>query len=443
MRQKRRILSYIIIIWMTVLVAFPLTTAFASSKVYHVPIHDEVERGLHAFLERAFKEAEENYAEAIVLEIHTPGGFVNAASDIAMLMDATEIRTIAFINKDAHSAGAFLALHADEIYMVPNGTIGAAAVIDSVGNAADNKAHSAWLAQMQAAAETSERDPKYALAMADPKINLPEYRAGGDNLLTLSAAEAKKVRYSEGTVANFQELLAVTGLKGSDIVPIEPTFAEKIARFITNPLIIPILLSVASLGLVMELYSPGFGVPGIMGLSALGLFFFGHMVAGFAGYETLLLFIAGLALVIAEFFVPGGIVGILGGVLIILSLLLAGANITQMIIAIVIALVVAIIGMVVLMKFFGKKMHVLNKLVLMDATTTEEGYVSNVNRTELLGKVGVTITPLRPAGTIRFVNERIDVVSEGGYVDVGKNVEVIKVEGSRIVVRQTEKEMEE
>lgn len=114
-----------------------------------------------------------------------------------------------------------------------------------------------------------------------------------------------------------------------------------------------------------------------------------------------------------------------------------------MIMAIVIALVVAIIGMVVLMKFFGKKMHVLNKLVLMDATTTEEGYVSNVNRTELLGKVGVTITPLRPAGTIRFVNERIDVVSEGGYVDVGKNVEVIKVEGSRIVVRQTEKEMEE
>ncbi|WP_313149904.1 NfeD family protein [Lysinibacillus capsici] len=441
--RKRKILSYLLVIWMTFLLAFPLTSAFASNKVYHVLIHNEVERGLHAFLERAFKEAEENNAEAIILEIHTPGGFVNAANDIAMLMDATQIRTIAYINKDAHSAGAFLALHADEIYMVPNGTIGAAAVIDSAGNAADLKANSAWLAQMKAAAETSGRNPKYALAMADTNYELPEYRAGGKNLLTLSASEALKVKYSEGTVKDFQELLDVTNLNGSDVVPIEPTFSEKLARFITNPIIVPILLSIASLGLVMELYSPGFGVPGIMGLSALGLFFFGHMVAGFAGYETLLLFIVGLALLIAEFFVPGGIVGILGGVLIVLSLILAGANMIQMIVAILIALVIAMIGMVILMKFFGKKLHVLNRLVLMDATTTEEGYVSNVNRTELLGKIGKTLTPLRPSGTMVLGSERIDIVSEGGYIDVNQHVEIIKVEGSRIVVRQTDKEMEE
>lgn len=428
---------------MALLLAFPLTSAFASNKVYHIPIHNEVERGLHAFLERAFKEAEENYAKAIILDIHTPGGFVNAAGEIAKLMDATEVHTIAYINKDAHSAGAFLALHADEIYMVPNGTIGAAAVIDSAGNAADLKANSAWLAQMQAAAETSGRDPKYALAMADSTYDLPKYRAGGENLLTLSASEALEVKYSEGTVHNFQELLEVTKLDGSDIVSIEPTFTEKLARFITNPIIVPILLSVASLGLVMELYSPGFGVPGTMGLSALGLFFFGHMVAGFAGYETLLLFIIGLALIIAEFFVPGGIVGILGGVFIVLSLILAGANMMQMVTAIFIALVIAMIGMVILMKFFGKKLHVLNKLVLMDATTTEEGYVSNVNRTELLGQVGKTLTPLRPSGTMVFGNERIDVVSEGGYIDAHKHVEIVKVEGSRIVVRPTEKEMEE
>ncbi|WP_285400204.1 NfeD family protein [Lysinibacillus sp. fls2-241-R2A-57] len=409
--RRRRILSYLLVIWMTFLLAFPLTTAFASSKVYHIPIHDEVERGLHAFLERTFKEAEENDAEAIILDIHTPGGFVNAAGDIARLMDATDIRTIAYINKDAHSAGAFLALHADEIYMVPNGTIGAAAITDSAGKTAS--------------------------------VDLSKFRAGVGNLLTLSASEAKQVGYSKGTVSNFQDLLEKTHLMDSDIVSIEPTFSEKIARFITNPIIVPILLSIASLGLVMELFSPRFGVPGIVGLSALGLFFFGHMVAGFAGYETLLLFIVGLALVMAEFFVPGGIVGILGGLLILLSLILAGANMMQMIIAIFIALIVAIIGMVILMKFFGKKLHVLNKLILLDATTTEEGYVSNVNRTELLGKVGKTLTPLRPAGTMLFGSERIDVVSEGGYVDAEKHVEIIKVEGSRIVVRQTEIEMEE
>ena len=80
--RKRRILSYLLVIWMTFLLAFPLTSAFASNKVYHVPIHNEVERGLHAFLERAFKEAEENNAEAIILEIHTPCGFENSSSYI-------------------------------------------------------------------------------------------------------------------------------------------------------------------------------------------------------------------------------------------------------------------------------------------------------------------------------------------------------------------------
>ncbi|MEG0260768.1 MAG: nodulation protein NfeD [Lysinibacillus sp.] len=439
--RKTRIVSYLLIICTAILLTLPSITAQASSQVYHVPVYKEVEKGLHAFLARAFKEAEENYAEAIILEIHTPGGLVNAAGDIAKLMDETSIRTIAYINKDAHSAGAFLALHADEIYMAPNGTIGAAAVIDSTGNAANMKANSAWLAQMKAAAETSGRDSLYALSMADKNIQIPELRAGDGDVLTLSASEALEVGYSEGTVSNFAELLKVADLKGSDIVPIEPTFTEEIARFITHPIVIPILLSLASLGLVMELYSPGFGVPGLMGLSALGLFFFGHLVAGLAGYETLLLFIVGLALLVAEFFIPGGIIGIIGGILIIISLFMAGNSVVGMAISIFIALIVALIGMVIMMKFFGKRLMVFNNLVLKDATTTEKGYVSNVNRTELLGQVGKTITPLRPAGTAQFANERVDVVTEGGYIDAAKHVVVIKAEGSRIVVR--EKEMEE
>ena len=104
--------------------------------------------------------------------------------------------------------------------------------------------------------------------------------------------------------------------------------------------------------------------------------------------------------------------------------------------SILIAMFIAVIGMVILMKFFGKKLHVFNKFVLTDATTTEEGYVSNTNRIELIGKIGEAITPLRPAGTIVVDNERIDVVSEGSYIDAGKKVEVVKVEGSRIVVRE-------
>lgn len=423
----------------------PSMSALASEKVYHVPIKDNVEKGLYAFLERVFQEAKEQDAQAVILEIHTPGGFTDAANDIAMLLDDARqsMKVIAFINSKAHSAGAFIALHADEIYMTKSATIGSAGIIDSAGNAADEKAQSAWWAQMQAAAESSGRNPEIALAMADKSLHIPEYRAPKGEFLTLTADEALEVGYSEGTVANFDEVLVKAKIHDAEVINIEPTFAEKLARIITNPIVVPILLSIASLGLVLELYSPGFGIPGIMGLSSLGLFFFGHTIAGFAGYESIVLFVVGLALIIAEFFVPGGIVGLIGGACIIISLLFAGADVMYMAYSILFAMFIAVIGMVIIMKFFGKKLHIFSKLVLKDATTTEEGYVSNVNRMELIGKKGEAITALRPAGVVVIENERIDAVSEGSFINVASQVKVMKVEGSRIVVREIKEKMEE
>ncbi|BDH62272.1 hypothetical protein MTP04_24020 [Lysinibacillus sp. PLM2] len=433
--------NWIVLLSFALLFIFPTVQAFANEKVYHIPLENQVEKGLYSFLDRAFDEATENGAEAIILEIHTPGGYVDAAYDIARLMDETEPDIFAFINSHALSAGAYLALHADKIYMVPNGTIGAAQIIDGEGNAAEAKADSAWKAQMQAAAEKSEREPKFALAMADPSQHLPEYRAPEGSLLTLSAEEAKKVGYSEGTVQNLDEILALEGLTNSEIVEVKPTIAEEVARFITNPVVVTLLLTIASLGLAIELFSPGFGLPGTVGITSLALFFFGHTVAGFAGYESIILFIIGFALLLAEFFVPGGIVGLIGGALVIISLLFAGESVVHMAYSILIAIIIAVIGMVVMMKFLGKRLHFFNKLVLRDATTTEEGYVSNENRLDLIGKVGETLTPLRPAGTILVDNERIDAVSEGSYINLNKKVEIMKVEGSRIVVREIKEEM--
>ncbi|SOC20837.1 membrane-bound serine protease (ClpP class) [Ureibacillus xyleni] len=441
--RKVRSLSWILLLLLSFSLLFPTLTVHASERVYHVLLENEVEKGLQAYLERAFNEASEEGAKTVILEIHTPGGFTEAAENIAKLMDNAPFEIIAFINSKAHSAGAYLSLHADKIYMVPNGTIGAAAIIDSAGNAAEEKANSAWIAEMRAAAESSGRDPRYAEAMADKTIDLPKYRAPSGKLLTLSADEAYEVGYSDGTVANLSEVLSFNGLSDSKVITIEPTLAEKVARFITNPIVVTLLLSIASLGLVMELFSPGFGVPGLVGLTSFAAFFFGHTVAGFAGYETILIFAIGFVLLIAELFVPGGIVGIIGGALMIISLLFAGESVVHMAYSILIALIISVIGMVVLMKFFGKNLHVFNKLILRDATTTEEGYVSNVNRIDLLGKIGHTITPLRPAGTVLIENERIDVVSEGSYVDSNKKVEIIQVEGSRIVVRELKKGVEE
>nr|WP_226673669.1 nodulation protein NfeD [Rossellomorea aquimaris] len=406
-----------------------------ADRVYVIPIQKEVERGLHAFLERAIKDAEDHDAELIIFDIDTPGGLVDAAGDIGQLMDGIDTKTIAFVNNHALSAGAFISLHADEIYMVPNGQMGAAAVIDQAGNAADKKAQSYWLSAMKSAAESNGRDPQYALAMADESIVIEELGIEKGELLTLGSKEAKEIGYSEGTVKDLDELYETIGVEKSSVKQVEETFAEKLARFITNPVVVPILLSLASIGLIVELYSPGFGIAGSIGLISLVLFFYGHLVAGLAGYETIILFVIGIILIVAEFFLPGGIAGGLGIGAILGSIMLAGGDMMQMGISVLIALLIAAATVIIFVKVFGKKMKFFNKIILNDSTSTESGYVSNANRLDLIGKEGVTKTPLRPSGTVIVEEERIDAVTEGGFIKAGEKVKIVKVEGSRIVVR--------
>lgn len=415
---------------------FPLNGHANKQTVYIVPVSDTVEKGLAAFLERAVKTAEEEGGEAIIFEINTPGGAVDAAGEIGRILSNADIRTISYVNKNALSAGAYIALNTDEIYMAPGSSMGAAAVIDQEGNAADEKAQSYWLSAMKGAAEESGRDPEIALAMADKEIDLPEYGAPKGKLLTLTSAQAEKVGYSEGTAASLDELLSLLGYEDANVVEIKESIAEKIARFVTHPVIIPILLTIGSLGLVLELYSPGFGLPGAMGISALLLFFYGHLVAGFAGYEALLLFVVGIGLLVLEIFLPGGIAGIIGAAAIVGSFFLASENIVHMGISVLIAIGISVIVSILMVKVFGRKMKIFRKIVLTDATKTEEGYVSNENRTELLGLEGYTLTPLRPSGTVLIGDERIDVVSEGSFIQKDRRVRVVKTEGARIVVRE-------
>ena len=420
----------------------PLLSVGAQNEtVYRIPLDDVVEKALYTFLAQSIEEAEEANAEAIIIEMNTPGGLVDEAENIAKLMaDTEDIPIYLYINNRALSAGAFLALYAKEIYMSPNATMGAAAVIDQTGNAADEKARSAWAASMRNAAEYSGRNPVYALAMVDESLEIPELGVDAGELLTLSASEALEVGYAEGIVNSLDEVLDAVGLADAEVVSVEESFLVKLARFVTNPIIVPILLSIGSLGLVLELYSPGFGLPGIAGLSALMLFFYGHMIAGLAGYEAMLLFALGVILLIAEIFLPFGISGVLGGIAIIGSLYLAGADMTQISISILIALGVAIIGMVIIMKFFGRRLKLFNKIILSDSTSTERGYVSSIERRELVGSTADTLTPLRPSGTIVIGDERLDAVSEGNFIDRNKKVIIRKVEGSRIVVRELKEE---
>ncbi len=404
--------------------------------VYVIPVEKEVERGLEAFLKRAVDEAMEEGANHIIFEIDTPGGRVDSAGQIGKLLKDIDVPTTAFIVNNALSAGSYIALNLDTIYMKPNATMGASGVITADGNAADKKAQSAWIAAMKSAAEASGRDPIYAIAMADESIDLPELNKPPGEFLTLTANDALKVGYAEGIVNNREELLHALQLTGAKVVEAETTLAEEIARFVTNPIVIPILLSIASIGLIAELYTPGFGIAGTMSLIALFLFFYGHIIAGLAGLEAIVLFIIGLILVILELFVPGGILGIIGGIAIVASVFIAGYDFTFMAISILIAFMAALVTFIIFYRSVGLEKGLFRKLILRDRTTTEEGYVSTEERKDLIGKEGISLTPLRPAGTVLVGDERIDVVTEGNYIEANKPVKIIFVEGMRIVVRE-------
>lgn len=435
--RKLRIIFYMFFIFSLIYSVFLTSPSSADTSrtiVYVVPVTETIEAGLHAFMERAFKEAEEARADHILLEMNTYGGAVQAADDIGKLLQETSIPISVFINNSAISAGAYIALNADNIIMVPTATMGSATVVDMEGNAGDAKAMSMWVRAMRSAAESNDRDPYYAEAMVNQEIKIE----GFDQPLTFSASEALEHGYAEKIANTRAEVLGFLGLEEAIIEEVEISFAEKIARFVTNPIVVSILFSLASLGLILELYSPGFGIPGTIGISALLLFFFGHMIAGFAGWESLLLFGIGVILIVMEIFTAGfGIFGILGLASVISSLALASVDIVSGLKSMGVAVLITIVVMGMLGKYLDKR-GFWSKLVLQENLSEEESKTTFKQKSELIGKIGVTLTQLRPAGTAKIGDMRYDVVSEGSFTDIHTAVKVIFVEGTRIVVREVE-----
>ncbi|WP_228409426.1 NfeD family protein [Radiobacillus deserti] len=408
--------------------------------VYVIPIEQTVEKGLESFIERATEKAISEGADHLLFEIDTPGGRVDAATQIAETMQAVSVESSAYVLNEALSAGSYLALNTDHIFMTANATMGASGVINTDGTAADKKAQSAWIAAMKAAAESKGRNSLYAEAMADPSVDLPELNASSGEFLTLSAKDAVEVGYADSIVDDRTELLAKLNLSEAKVVEVAPTLLERVARFLTNPFVVPILLTLACVGLIIEFFSPGFGIPGLVGLGSLILFFFGHIVAGLAGYEAIVFVIIGLVLVVAELFVPGGILGVLGLASIIGALFLSSADIGHMLMSISIALLVSLVVFAILFKRIGMEKGIFRHIILQDATKTELGYVSSVSRLDLIGLKGISVTPLRPSGTGLFDGERLDVVTEGGYVQAQSPIRIVKAEGSRIIVRAIDNE---
>lgn len=409
--------------------------------VYVIPIHQTIETGLERFLRRAFDEAQEAGADVIVLEITTLGGAVDAAAQIGQMIRLSPIHTVAFVKGRAISAGSYIALNADEIYMDRGSSIGAAAIVDLTGEPVqDPKTLSYWVSEMRSAAQASGRNPDYAegMVVVDKVVHVEELNKtyGPNELITFTAQEAVQAGYAEGLADSLNEVLAHIGAQNAVVERVELTPAEKLARFLTHPVVMTLLLLAGLAGIGIELFVPGFGLPGIVGITALVAYFLGQYVAGFAGIEHILLFLAGVVLLIIEIFVPSfGIFIILGIVSLSAGIVLAAYDTGNAVRSLLIALFCAIVTIVIVSKIFQKR-GVWNKFILRDQFTTEHGYIPTKPREDLLGKTGKAVTPLRPSGTAMIEDERVDVVTAGEFIPAGKQVVVSKVEGNRIVVKE-------
>lgn len=415
--------------------------ANGGALVYNIPVHQTIESGLQKFLERSIADAERSKAALIILDLDTLGGRVDAALEIGELIRESKVPTVAFIHGKAISAGSYIALNSGKIVMERGSSIGAAAVVDASGNEVENpKVIAAWRAEMEAAAELNGRNKQIAAKMVDKNVvvSVPElgrtYEKG--EILSFSAEDALKAGYAEKIVGSRSELLSYAGLADAQVYDVQPTLAERLGRFLTNGFVSTVLLLVGIAGIGIELLLPGHAVSGVIGVTAFGLYFFGHYAAGFAGTEDIFLFVIGVILMIAEVFIPGfGILAAAGIVCLASGVILAAYDTSNAAISLGIAFVFAAVLIAIVAYIFRRK-GIWNKFILKDALKTELGYVSTSSKEHLLGKKGTAITPLRPAGIAKIEGERVDVVTGGEFVESGKAVVVVHIEGTRVVVRE-------
>lgn len=434
------------------------------AAVYVIPVRSQIEGALLYVIRRGLAEAKQQNAAAIILVMDTPGGTLNSASDIVRSIQASPVPVYTFIEKDAFSAGAIIALSTRAIYMAPGAVVGDALPIlmspfggvQDMSEGLEEKSVSAVAALIRAAAQSAGHDPEVAEKMVRRENEL---KIGDDvispagQLLTLTAEEAARPGrhpdrplLSAGTHSDIHSVLKALGLANHPIRELEITTVERVARVIAGAA--PILMILGFLGIYIEIKTPGIGLPGILGAICLGLFFWGHHIAGLAGMEDLLIFAAGVLLLLVEIFlIPGfGITGVLGILLILFSLvgamtrMIPGGPVlpgwTDLHIPIL-KMGVAIFGTgagALLLGRFLPRSALGSRLTLAASTSAAEGYTAAPDTSALVGQTGVALTPLRPAGVIRVGAERLDVVTAGQFLDAGATVQIIEAHGNRIVV---------
>ncbi|MCX7985538.1 MAG: nodulation protein NfeD [Bacteroidales bacterium] len=427
-------------------------------------IAQEITPGAWQITKKAISKAESIKADFILIRINTYGGLVNSADSIRTRILNTSIPVIAFIDNNAASAGALIAIAADSIYMRKGASIGAATVVDQEGKVVPDKYQSYMRAIMRSTAQAHgkkpvikngdtlwvwHRDPDIAQAMVDPRIEIKGINDSG-KVLTLTTAEAIAVGYCEGEAENIEEVLNQAGIKKYRLEEYRASFLDKIIGFLTHPLVQGILIMIIVGGIYFELQTPGVGFPLIAAATAAILYFSPLYLEGLAQHWEIILFIVGLILIALEIFlIPGfGVTGILGITLVIIGLTMAMVEkipdepihlnfltpVLKAFVTVVVSITLSLVLSIYLSsKIIGSRQF---RLALQAEQKKTEGYVGvDVDvLSALVGKTGKSVSILRPAGKIEIDGNVYDAISESGFIDSGAAVKVVKTLAGQLYV---------
>jgi membrane-bound serine protease (ClpP class) len=429
-----------------------------------VPLHGEISPSLLMFLRRAEKLAETNGASAIIFEMNTYGGRLDAAEEINSVLNHAKIPTYTYINSNAGSAGALIALATQHIYMAPVSAIGAAAPVLPTGEdlplTEREKTISYWSALIRGSAMKNGHNPDVGEAFMNKE---KEVKVGDrvihpkGTLLTLNAQEASekingKPLLADGIADSVVDLTQKAGLKGN-VVSLGPTGFEQLAFWITA--LAPLLLLGGIIGAWLEFKIPGATLPGFISAVCFALFFLGHYLAGLAGWEVVALFVLGVVLVIIEilFFAHSTIVfGVVGVFLILASLFWAmvdrypgetffpaGRVLAMPLLNLFLALIGAGIVISLLARYLPKT-SIYRRFALMTASPPGPS-LAGVPREFATaldlspGTEGTSFSILRPSGKARFLGQIIDVVTQGEFIPSNTAIMVVRRDGMRVVVK--------
>ncbi|MEQ9229927.1 MAG: NfeD family protein, partial [Cyclobacteriaceae bacterium] len=345
-----------------------------------------------------------------------------------------------FINKDAASAGALISIACDSIYMAQGATIGAATVVQGAGEAAPDKYQSYMRSIMRSTAERNGRDPRIAEGMVDENIEIDSISEEG-SVITFTTKEAIRYGYCEAQVSSIDEVLKRNEVSGYDLIYFKISATEKVIAFFLNPFISGILILVILGGLYFELQSPGVGFPIIASLTALVLYLVPYYLNGLAeNWEIIALFVGIILIILEVFVIPGfGVAGISGVALTVGSMILIMVNndyfnfdsvpLNDIVIA-SLAIFGGLSGGVLLLFVGGVRFSqsgFFKRISLTDTQAQSDGYTSNFNTGDLVGKTGTAYTVLRPSGKIMIEDQMYDAFSRGDYIEKGDPVKVLDI----------------